>query len=440
MRQMVETKATPPEQRGIRSVIRNTVWGSLQSDRDYRWFWSAHTASVYGSQITSVALPLVAVITLNASSEQMGLLRAVQVLPALLFGLVAGVLVDQMRKRPLLVGADLGRAGLLALIPLASAIGILHLEVIYIVAFLTGTLSVLFDITRFSVLPTIVKREQIAEGNAKLEASWSSASIVGPGIGGLLVQLLTAPIAILVDAFSFLVSAFFLQHLPSESAPQPKTEERKRITSEIADGLRFVGRNAFLRPIAVSMSLFLIGMGAFGSVYILYLSRELELSPTAIGIVLAFSGPGFLLGALITNWVPEKFGLGRTLIISQAMGGIAFTGIALVSGPKALVIAVICAFNLINGVFAQVSAVNQLTLRHHITPRNLMGRTNATMRFISWAGAPLAAIGGGVLGQQVGLHWALIFGGGTMLVAVIPLIYSPIRTLRSYDELSPEPA
>lgn len=436
---MTETEATPPEQRTARSVIRNTVWGSLQSDRDYRWFWSAHTASVYGSQITTVALPLVAVITLDASSEQMGLLRAIQVLPALLFGLIAGVLVDQVRKRPLLVGADLGRAGLLALIPLASAIGILHLEVIYVVAFLTGALSVLFDITRFSVLPTILKREQIAEGNAKLEASWSSASIVGPGIGGILVQILTAPIAILVDAFSFLVSAFFLQHLPSEPAPQPKTGDRRRITSEIADGLRFVGRNAFLRPIAFSMSLFLIGMGAFGSVYILYLSRELGLSPTAIGVVLAFSGPGFLLGAFITSWVPEKFGLGPALIVSQAIGGIAFSGIALVSGPKALVIVAICTFNLINGVFAQVSAVNQLTLRQHITPRHLMGRTNATMRFISWAGAPIAAIGGGVLGQHVGLRWALIIGGGMMLIAVIPLIFSPIRSLRRYDELPPEP-
>lgn len=437
---MVGAGTPLPEERTVRSVVRNTLWGTLQSDRDYRWFWSAHTASVYGSQITSVALPLVAVITLNASAEQMGFLRALQVLPALLFGLVAGVLVDQVRKRTLLVGADIGRAVLLASIPVASVLGILRLEIIYVVAFLAGTLSVLFDITRFSVLPSIVEREQIAEGNAKLEASWSSASIVGPGLGGALVQILTAPIAILLDAISFLVSALFLRHLPNETSPPAKTEERKRITTEIAEGLRFVAQNTFLRAMAISMALFLIGFGAFGSVYILYLSRELELSPTAIGIVLGFSGPGFLLGALITNWVPEKFGLGRALVYSQAVGGLAFSGIALASGPKGLVVVCICGLNLINGVFAQVSAVNQLTLRQHITPRHLMGRTNATMRFISWAGAPLAAIGGGVLGQRVGLRSALIIGSIMMLAAVIPLIMSPIRGLRHYSELPSETA
>lgn len=267
---------------------------------DFLKLWAGQTISLCGSQITLVALPLVAVLTLHASPAQMGLLRAFQTAPALLIGLFAGAWVDRVRRRPLLVGADLGRAALLGLIPLAAALGALRMPTLYAVGFAIGVLTLCFDVAYFSFLPSLVRRDQLVEGNSKLEVSFSVASIGGPGLAGALVQLVSAPLAILLDAASFLLSALALALIRRDEAPAPRAG-RRPIRREIGEGLRAVGGDPILLALAALPATINLVNGLTVTVSFLYLTGKLGFTPAVIGGVLTATGPGFLLGAILAG-------------------------------------------------------------------------------------------------------------------------------------------
>src|SRR5262245_4799512 len=300
--------------------------GSLLRERNFLKLWAASAISDVGSQVTVVALPLIAALTLQASAWEMGLLSAAGSAPNLLVGLLAGVLVDRLRRRPVLIVTDVGRAILLLAVPLASMAGALRMEILYTVALLTGVLTVMFDIAYLSFLPSLVERERLVEGNSKLEATSSAAQVTGPGLGGLLVGALGAAFAILLDALSFLASAMFIAAMRIREPLPTGAGGRAGMITEIGEGLRVVLTHPVLRVlVGCSATSNLFGR-MFLAVYVLYMTRDLGLGPVGVGLVLSTGGVGALVGSLVAERVTSRFGPGPTMTFAQLLFGL--TGMA----------------------------------------------------------------------------------------------------------------
>lgn len=404
-------------------------WGGLWQNQDFLKLWAGTTVSLFGSQVTAFALPLIAALTLEATPVQMGLLGAAGALPWMLVGLPAGAWVDRLPRRPILVGTDLGRAALLALIPLAALLGGLRMELLYGVAFLTGILSVIFDVAAPAFLPTLVPRAQFVEGNSKILASASVADIGGPGLAGALVQGITAPLAILVDVVSFLGSAACVALIRAPE-PVPPPGARRSLGREIGEGLRLVLTSPLLRPIALSAFTANLTMAIHMAVRVLYAVRELRLEPALLGAVFAAGSVSGLAATVLAGRAARRFGLGPTLIGMLTLDGLGSLLFPLAGGGP-----VLTAIGLV--VAGSVSSVGILSfiilagsLRQSITPPRLLGRVVATSRFISRSALPLGLVLGGLLGEQIGLRATLLLAGLGALGAVLWLIFSPLRTLR----------
>lgn len=402
---------------------------------DFMKLWIAQTISMIGSQVTILALPLTAVLLLDASALQVGLLTAFGYLPFLLIGLPAGVWVDRMRRRPVLVASDLGRAAILLLVPILWWTDLLTIGVLYPIAFAAGVFTAFFDIAHQSYLPSIVERHQLSDGNAKLEISYSSAQLAGPALAGGLVQLLTAPVAILVDVISYLGSAFSLLLIRRREPAPPPREAEAGLVSQIRVGLRFVLGHPLLRPIAVTTgvgNLFdLFGMVA--AVLVLYAVRELQMSPGALGLALAIANVGALLGALVNGTLVRRISVGPAIAISSVIPGLSV--LALPMATPATAIPVLGGALGICGFAIAVYNINQISLRQAVTPERLQGRMNATMRFLIWGTLPLGTLIGGALGDSIGLRPTLVIAGLGSTLACLPLVLSPVRSLREIPAL-----
>lgn len=280
---------------------------------DFLKLWAGQTVSLVGSQITLLALPLVAALVLRATPLQMGILTAALATPALLFGLPAGAWIDRLPRRPILVDADLGRFALLGAIPLAYLMGILRLELLYVVAFLIGTFTLLFDVAYQSFLPSLLAREELVEGNSKLEMSRSAANLVGLGLAGVLVQLVTAPVAIAVDACSFLVSALTLGFVRAQEPHPSARDKSKRIWSEIGEGLRLVFGAPTLRALTGSRATLTFFNSMLEAVFVLYLVRQIGIAPALLGLIWTVGSLGFLVGAALAGRVTRRIGSGAAL-------------------------------------------------------------------------------------------------------------------------------
>jgi MFS family permease len=281
----------------------------LWASPDFVKLWSGQTISELGSRITREGLPLTAVLVLHATTVQMGLLTALGGASTLVFGLIAGVWVDRLRRRPILIAADLGRALLLASIPLAALAGVLQMGQLYTVAALAGVLTVFFDVAYQSYLPALVARDQILEGNSKLALSASIAEIAGPGLTGILVQAITAPIAILFDALSFLVSALSVG-LIRKPEPPPAARAPEHLVAETLAGLRFIFGHPVLRPLGLRWATTFLSMGFLGPLYVLYAIQILHLKPAMLGVVIAMGGVGAMVGSVLAPRLVRRFGLG----------------------------------------------------------------------------------------------------------------------------------
>lgn len=402
---------------------------SLWRNSGFRIFWAAQTTSLLGSQVSALALPLLAALTLGATAWQMGLLTALGALPALLFGLFVGVWVDRRRRRPLLIAADYGRAALLVSIPIAAIRGMLRIEYLYVVALCMGALNILFDVAHQSLLPGLVGREKIIEGNSKLALSRTTAEIGGPGFAGALVQILTPPLALIADALSYLASALLLGKLRG-AEPTPATDVAPgRVWDAIGAGLRAIFGNPLLRPLAIGTATLVGFSSLLEAVFILYLTRALGLAPLIQGLVFAIANVGFLIGAFLAERTARRFGIGPTLIATVAILGLAdllVPLLGLVPLPAApLLIAAQCCF----GMALVIFNVNAASLRQTLTPDHLQGRTNASFRVITQGVVPLGALIGGVIGEVWGLRPALLIGALGELTAIGWLICSPLRRL-----------
>jgi MFS family permease len=401
---------------------------SLWRNPDFLKLWTGETISQFGTQVTLLGLPLIAILLLKANAFQVGLLGTVEFLPFILLGLPAGAWVDRLRRRPILITGDIGRALSLASIPIAYELGQLTLLQLYIVAFVNGVLTVFFDVAYQAYLPSIVDRDQLLEGNSKLEGSRATAQLAGPGLAGGLIQLISAPLAIIADAVSFVGSALFVFLIRRAEPPiEVHPEGKQKFRKEIAEGLRYVLGNPLLRAVAActaSANLF----GNLGiSVFLLYAVRRLDLTPGAIGIIFAFGNVGALLGALSGSRIARRLGVGPAIVLSAMFFGPPSVLIPLASKSFSYPFLIGALF--VSSFFNVIYNVNQVGLRQAITPLRMQGRMNATMRFMVWGTIPIGAFLGGLLGNTIGLRPTLWVSAIGSFLPFLPVLFSPVRTL-----------
>jgi predicted MFS family arabinose efflux permease len=326
-----------------------------------------------GWEVTELALPLTAVVVLGAGPDQMGVLVATQNLPFLFVGLLAGVWVDRFRRRPILIVMALANAATLAAIPLASLLGVLRFEGLLIVGLVTGTTVVISSVAYQSLIPSLVPRPQLVDANAALEVSSSTATMLGPSLGGLLVQLLTAPVAIAADVVSSLFSALTLGAIGGPDPAPIAKELRASFVRQIGEGLRHVGTHPILRSIMACGAIHNFFSRMIDALFILFVVTTVGLDPITLGLVLAAAGPGSLLGALLSNRLPSRLGLGRTLIAAQVVTGLSRLLIPLAVGPFGSPAIILAASTFLLGVARPIFNVNQLSLRQALTADRLQG-------------------------------------------------------------------
>lgn len=404
----------------------------LWRSADFLRFWSAQTISMFGSQVSGLALPFVAVVVLQASAFEVAALGTIEFLPFVLFTLPAGVWVDRLSRRRLMVVADWGRAIALASVPAAYAVGVLTLPQLFAVGFIAGTLTVFFDVSYQSYVPSVVEPDQIIAANAKLELSRAGSQTAGPAIAGGLVSLLTAPYAVAVDAVSFLASAVLLASIRrTEQLPEPATAPTSML-ADIKIGLRYVFRHPLLRPL-----IWAIGTGNFflsilTSILIVYAVRSLHMSAAEVGVVFAIGNLGLLAGAPLAGRLARRFGVGPILIMGSTLVGVAYLVFA--ASPRSIAPAMLAVAQFIWSFGTVMYFVNGISLIQSITPDRLLGRVNASRRFAVWGVIPLGNLCGGAIGSWIGLRTAIWVGGVGATISVLPLLLSPMRTVRVTED------
>jgi len=416
-----------------------SLWprGGLWRHGDFLRLWTGETISQFGSQISQLAIPLTAILVLDATAFEVAALTTVEFLPFIIFTLPAGVWVDRMRRRPILIAGDVVRALLLGSIPIAYVLDALTLGQLFVVGFLFGICTVFFDVAYQSYLPSLVERNQIIEGNSKLEITRSAAQIGGPGLGGVLIQVFTAPYAVLLDAVSFAASALAIFRIRAVEETPPTVErsdgKKSSMWTELKEGLRFVLSNPNLRAQAGCTSTSNFFSSVSFSIILVYAVRELDLSPGLIGFVFSLGALGGLAAALTATRISSRFGIGPTTIVMAAFFGPTMILYAVAPSGNAAVPLLVTA-QLIFGFTVVVYNIVQVSYRQAICPPRLQGRMNSVMRFIVWGTIPLGTLTGGALASWIGLRETIVvgaIGGGS---AVLWIVFSPQRHLRDMPE------
>ena len=403
---------------------------NLWHHADFMKLWAGQTISLIGSQISFLVLPLVATITLGATPLQMGFLTAASSLPSLLIGLHAGALIDRHARRPVMIASDIGRAILLGLVPLSWAIGLLDMKLLYVVAILGGMLTLFFDVAYQAYLPTIVDRDRLVEGNSKFAQSAAAAEIVGPTLGGWLVQLLTAPFAIVADAISYLVSALLLARIRTVEPKPARPDRSRRLSTEIGEGLRIVLGDPRLRVIVGSRGILNLFNAMLEAVFVLYVVRSLDISAGALGVIFAVGSVGFLVGALLPGRIGDRVGVGWATIGGIALVGLSDLLVPLASGSMMVVVPLLVAAQFLFGLGLTVFNVHQTGMRQALVPDHLRGRATATSRVLVTALIPAGALLGGIAGEVIGLRATLVIAALGELLPAFWLLNSPLRTMR----------
>ena len=416
----------------LRNLLHPRRWlTGLWRNPDFVKLWGSLTITHFGGQVTFLALPLTAAIMLDASPFEVGVLTALEALPYPLFGLFAGVLVDRARKLPVIIWADIGRGLALLAVPVCAWLGVLSMPVLYVVGFLVGLGSVVGWPAYQVFMTERVGRDHLVEANAKIGVSDSASQLVGPGLAGALIQWLTAPIAILLDALSFMVSAWMLRGIPPAATDAPKISGES-VWREIGEGLAVVWRNKTLRALAWSLAAWQLFRHAYVAVVILFAARELGFSAGHVGLLFMLAGVGSLVAAGAVTPLNARFGFGPTML--AALGGTGVAWLVLGASTGGFVVASLT-FGL--GLFlldfaAMTFFLNYLTLRQTVTPDRLLGRVTATMICLTVATAPLGGLAGGWVAEHWGLRAAILLAGAGAL-AMIPLVAwtSPLARMRT---------
>lgn len=456
-----------------RSLFRHGAFARL---------WTAATISLFGTQLSQLAIPFIATVLLQASPGEVGLLVTIEFLPFLLFTLPAGVWVDRFSRKRILILGDLGRAVMLASIPIAFAFDALTMWQLYLVGFVNGIMTVFFDVADQSYLPSILDRDQLVDGNSKLQVSQSSAQILGQPFGGGIIALVSAPIAIAIDAISYLGSAGLIAtirgdrpHRPTDpaargasaaaaeaedGAPSPAAaaslvveasaadaavnqEARahppsRGMRADMMDGLRYILRHRFLASIAASTASSNLFSNIAFAVFAVYAYRQLELEPAQVGLLGGFGGAGVMIGALLSSRIAGALGIGPTIVGSMLLGSV--SGLLVPLAPKETAFYFLAGAFFFGSIFNVVYNINQVSLRQAITPEAFLGRMNATMRFLVWGTIPIGSLIGAGLSEVAGVHTTVWIGALLGLLAFLPVLLSPVRGLRTIPDAEPEEA
>ncbi|MGW3115975.1 MFS transporter [Streptomyces sp. NPDC001107] len=402
------------------------VPSSLWRDADFRRLWVGQTISQLGEQASLVVLPLLAVLTLDAGAGQLGALRAAGQAPILLLSLFVGAWVDRWRTRTVMVLTDAGRALALGGAAVAGLLGWLGLPEMLAVAFAVGALSVFFDMAYQASLVRLVKHDQLVRGNSALEGSRSAAQIGGPALGGALVSVLSAPIAVAAGAVCFTLSFLSIRRMGRRESI---SEGPPRLWWRIQEGLRFVAGDTLLRTVCLASAAFQFFFAAAMTVHLLFLPRDLHLSGTAVGLALAATGPGALLGSLLAARLPGRIGYGPVLVSAAALGDGVFLFVPALHGSSAVTVSALVAVNFVFGTFSQLVNVTVMAVRQSVAPDGMQGRVAATINFVGMGLTPLGSLLGGLLAEAWGTHTSLLVTAAGMLLSPVLMALSPLARL-----------
>jgi MFS family permease len=398
-------------------------------ERDFTRLWTGQTISMFGTQVSAIAMPLIAALLLKATPAQMGILVALPFVPNLLIGLPAGAWVERLRKRPVLIAADLVRGCLVGSVPLLSLFGMLRIEHLYLLSLLGGLTGVFFDVGQTAYVPVLVSRERLMASNGKLQSSRAVSQIVGPSLGGMLVAVLTAPIAVVVDAASFFASAVFTLSIRKPEPAPAAAGAGRGIWSDVGEGMRFVFREPILRPALGWVATVNLCMSTLMAVYILYMTRELGFGARLVGMSMTAVGLGSILGATIAQRLAKRIGVGGSILGAALLAGAAGLVLPAVVAPLAAAAVGQAVGMFAFGLGTTVANVNLISLIQAVTPPRLLARTIATIRFVTWGAMPVGALAGGALGERFGIR-ATLFGAMVgVLLASAWVLFSRLRYL-----------
>ncbi|MFB9839737.1 MFS transporter, partial [Actinoallomurus acaciae] len=406
-----------------------TTGGGLRRSPDFLRLWAAQSISETGTQVGQLAVPLLAIGALRASPAELGFLAGARTVPFLVLSLPAGAILDRMRRRPVLIVADLCRAALLGSVPVAYALGVLSFLQLYAVAVLAGVFTVCFDVSYQSYLPALVRREHLTEANTRLTISGSAAEMVGPGAAGVLAGAIGAAATVLLDALSFLVSGLLCRAI-RHTEPRPEAgggTTSRSLRREVGEGLGFVLRDPLLSRIAACASLVNLASSMLTVLLTLYMVRTLGYPSALVGLVFALCGVGFVLGALIVGPVIRRIGYGRTITAGALVSAAGLAVLPATSPASSLPF--LAAGQLVFGLGVPLFNVAQVTLRQSVTPGRLQARMNASMRFLIWGTLALGGPAGGFLAEAVGTRPAMAVAAVVGCLPLAPLLWSPVPAL-----------
>jgi MFS family permease len=411
-------------------VRRPQVPPLLRRNRYFRNFWIGQTISFFGDQVSLLGIPLLAVLVLDASATQVALLSAATMAPNLFFSVHFGAWADRFpNRRALMIAADLGRAALLASLPAAAALGLLSLPQLFVVAVLSGTLAVLADVSYYTVFVSLVDREEYIEGSALLNGSRAVSFVGGNGLAGILVQLFTAPFALLADALSFVASAFFLRRAPAEEAPVEEAESRG-----ISEGMRFILRTPLIRASLAATATLNLFNAAFWALLVVFAVRTLGISAGALGLVLAVGSLGSVLGTLLTGRFSRRLGLGNALIVSFVLAPAPLLLVPAAGGSQALTLAMLGVAEFLSGIGIMVLDIGLGALFAALVPDQLRARVSGAYIFVNWGVRPLGALGGGLLAAATDLRTTMWVAAIGAIAGVLWLLPSPMPRLRTLPD------
>ncbi|MEU1844666.1 MFS transporter [Micromonospora sediminicola] len=396
----------------------------------FRRYWSAQTVSLFGDQITMLAVPLLAVLALGAGPAEMGYLTAASLLPNLLFSLPAGAWVDRYpRRRQVMIVADLGRAGLLLAVPLLWWTDALNLPLLCVVAFLIGILSVFFEVAHSSLFASLVRRQDYVDANSLISASRAMSDVAGPSIGGVLVQVLTAPVALVADVLTYLASGVFLTRI--------KVTERPAQTGPglgMAAGVRYVARSAVLRAVLLGATTLNLFNYMFAALFVLYVTTELDVSPGLLGLIIGAGSFGGFLGAAVTGPLSRRIGIGPAVILGLVVFPAPLILVPLAGGPRPLVLALLLTAEFVSALGVMILDITAGSVQIAATPETMLAVVSGFRRTVNYGIRPVGALIGGALGATIGVRPALWIASLGALLGVLWVVFSPLRTMRDLPE------
>lgn len=411
---------------------RSALWGHA----DYLRLWSAQGISAFGSQVTLLALPLVAILTLDATAFEVAALTAIELVPFIFVGVPAGVWVDRLRRRPILVLTDIGRGASLLSVPVSYGLDALTLPHLYAVGFVNGVLTVFFTVAYQAYLPSLVEREHLVDANAKFEATETLARLAGPASAGGLVALLSAPVAVLADALSFFASGSLIVSIKRResdgSERAPSVRKRSAFRKELGEGARFALRDAYVRPILATTAVINTGFNSVWAILLVFAVRELDISAGEAGVVLSVGEVGGLIGAATARGLTGRAGPGPVIIGSAGLFGPALLVLAV--APRSMPLPFVGLGWAIVSFASVVYNSTTVGLRQARVPQRLQGRVVGFNRTVVWGVSPLGALLGGSIAGSAGLRLAMLVGAAIAFAAILPALASPLRALRLLPE------